>query len=346
MMPVDESEPQRPILEARNIVKVFGRRHSKPAVAGVSLSVNEGEALGIVGESGSGKTTLARILMGFERATSGEALIHGDSIPRLRGKRRREFRRLVQMVFQNPYASLNPFRSIRATLSDGYRVTRVRGAEREAAMQELLDEVGLHESILDRYPHEFSGGQRQRIVLARALTVNPRVIVADEPLSALDVSIQAQVLNLLNDLKRSLGLTIVMVTHDLRVVNFFCDRIAVMYMGVLVELGTRAEIMNRSWHPYTRMLIGAAPVDTPGVTPDRPWINSSPAPVKDPSVGCPFAARCWLREQLGNPERCVSERPEFRDVPAETAPATGSHASACHFAEGVERAASGAPLPA
>ncbi|GAA5149786.1 dipeptide ABC transporter ATP-binding protein [Microbacterium pseudoresistens] len=345
-MNTDQSAPQRPILEARDVVKVFGRRHNRPAVAGVSLSVTEGEALGIVGESGSGKTTLARILMGFETASSGESRVRGESIPKLRGRRRREFRRLVQMVFQNPYASLNPFRSIRATLADGYRVIGVKGAERERRMRELLDQVGLHEGVLDRYPHEFSGGQRQRIVLARALTVDPSVIVADEPLSALDVSIQAQVLNLLGDLKRSLGLTIVMVTHDLRVVNFFCDRIAVMYMGALVELGSRAEIMNRSWHPYTRMLIGAAPVDTPGVVPERPWMHSTPAPVDDTSVGCPFAARCWLREQLGNPERCVTERPSFREVSAETPPAAGAHASACHFAEDVERAASGIPVTA
>ncbi|MGB4136031.1 MAG: ABC transporter ATP-binding protein [Microbacterium sp.] len=340
MNAVDQVGDNPPILEARDIVKVFGHRRSRPAVAGVSLSVMEGEALGIVGESGSGKTTLARILMGFEVATSGGALVRGESIPGLRGRRRREFRRTVQMVFQNPYASLNPFRSIGATLADGYRAIGVRGEERRRRMRELLDEVGLHESVLDRYPHEFSGGQRQRIVLARALTTSPSVIVADEPLSALDVSIQAQVLNLLNDLKGSLGLTVVMVTHDLRVVNFFCDRVAVMYRGVLVELGSRAEIMNRSWHPYTRMLIGAAPVDTPGSTPDRPWMQSTPAPVEDPSSGCPFAPRCWLREQLGNPDRCVSERPAFREVPAAARPAVGVHASACHFAEDVERVAS------
>ncbi|MGB3375987.1 MAG: ABC transporter ATP-binding protein [Microbacterium sp.] len=342
----DHNPAESPILEARDILKVFGRRHSTPAVAGVSVSVAEGEALGIVGESGSGKTTLARILMGFETATSGDALVRGESIPRLRGRRLRDFRRLVQMVFQNPYASLNPFRSIRATLADGYRVAGVRGAERERRMRELLDQVGLHEGVLDRYPHEFSGGQRQRIVLARALSVSPKVIVADEPLSALDVSIQAQVLNLLGDLKRSLGLTIVMVTHDLRVVNFFCDRIAVMYRGALVEIGSRAEIMNRSWHPYTRMLIGAAPVDTPGAVPERPWMSSAPEPVDDPSIGCPFAARCWLREQLGNPERCVAERPEFREMPAETAPLVGVHSAACHFAEEVERAAAGTSVTA
>jgi oligopeptide/dipeptide ABC transporter ATP-binding protein len=165
------------------------------------------------------------------------------------------------------------------------------------------------------------------------------VLVADEPLSALDVSIQAQVLNLLNDLRQSLGLTVVMITHDLRVVNFFCDRIAVMYMGALVEIGSRDEIMNRSWHPYTRMLISAAPHDTPGAVPDRPWIRNDPDRSVDASVGCRFAARCWLREQLGNPEKCVTERPELRHVPASTLPADGVHGAACHFADEVQVAA-------
>lgn len=332
------------VFQAKEVVKVFGgRRHrARPALDGINLVVHRGEALGIVGESGSGKTTLGRIFMGFETATSGAALFEGEEVNQIRGALLKQFRRRVQMVFQNPYASLNPFRTIRASLTDGYRGRGLSRAKRDEAMFTLLDQVGLNESMLDRYPHEFSGGQRQRIVLARALTVQPDVLVADEPLSALDVSIQAQVLNILNDLKGTLGLTVIMITHDLRVVNFFCDRIAVMYMGTLVEIGSRAEIMNRAWHPYTRMLISAAPHDTPGAVPERPWVRSEPDLSVDASVGCAFAARCWLREQLGNPEKCVTERPPLHTVPAETLPVDEYHASACHFAEEVEAASNAA----
>lgn len=335
-----ETQRRGTVFQASGIIKRFGRRaHAKAAVDRVDLTVYTGESLGIVGESGSGKTTLGRILMGFETASEGEALFHGEPIAGMRGRTRRSFRRRVQMVFQNPYASLNPLRTIGSSLEDGYRGTGKSAGRRRAELLELLDRVGLNESILERYPHEFSGGQRQRIVLARALTVGPEVLVADEPLSALDVSIQAQVLNLLGELRTSLGLTVVMITHDLRVVNFFCDRIAVMYMGALVEIGSRDEIMNRSWHPYTRMLISAAPHDTPGAIPERPWIRNDPDPSVDASAGCRFAARCWLREQLGNPEKCVAERPPLRDMPAGTPPAEGVHGSACHFAEAVEGAA-------
>ncbi|MGN6273652.1 MAG: oligopeptide/dipeptide ABC transporter ATP-binding protein [Protaetiibacter sp.] len=339
-MTVLDTQRSQVVFRAAGIVKRFGRRsRATAAVDGVDLTVYLGESLGIVGESGSGKTTLGRILMGFETATDGKALFHGESIAKLRGASRARFRRRVQMVFQNPYASLNPLRTIGSSLSDGYRGSGKTAAQRTEELHRLLDKVGLNESILERYPHEFSGGQRQRIVLARALTVEPEVLVADEPLSALDVSIQAQVLNLLNDLRQSLGLTVVMITHDLRVVNFFCDRIAVMYMGALVEIGSRDEIMNRSWHPYTRMLISAAPHDTPGAVHDRPWIRNDPDRSVDASAGCRFAARCWLREQLGNPEKCVTERPELRHVSARTLPAAGVHGAACHFADQVQTAA-------
>ena len=317
------------VFEVRELVKVFGRGRrasSRPAVDGVTFDVRRGEALGIVGESGSGKTTVGRILIGMETATSGEVLFEGQSVVSGGRRVRAALRRSVQMVFQNPFSSLNPFRTIRSALDDGLARAGVARGDRDAAMAQLMDQVGLTEAMLDRYPHEFSGGQRQRVVLARALTVSPKVLVADEPVSALDVSIQAQVLNLLGELKKRLQLTIVFVTHDLRVVNFFCDRIAVMYMGRLVELGTRAQIMDESRHPYTRMLLSAAPNDQPGHSVERPWVRQELDASAPATAGCNFAARCWARQALGNPERCITDRPSeaVRD---------DGRVVACHFEE-------------
>ncbi|WP_166790350.1 oligopeptide/dipeptide ABC transporter ATP-binding protein [Cryobacterium tagatosivorans] len=328
---------EAPLYSVHNVTKDFarGRRRSvRPALSEVSLVIRRGEGFGIVGESGSGKTTLGRLLVGFDTPTEGEIVFEGRAVVGMKRAQRRSFRQGVQMVFQNPFASLNPFRSIRDTLSDGYAHRRMSSGERDTAMKDLLGLVGLHESMLDRYPHEFSGGQRQRIVLARALSVNPSVLVADEPVSALDVSIQAQVLNLLNTLKKTLGLTVIMVTHDLRVVNFFCDRIAVMYMGRLVEVGDRDTIMNESSHPYTRMLISAAPNGDPEERSERPWVSSELAASEPPAEGCIFAPRCWLRQQLGNPEECVTTQPRARPLLDGPAP-DEAHLAACHFAEDV-----------
>ncbi|MCU1439184.1 MAG: oligopeptide transport ATP-binding protein AppF [Rhodoglobus sp.] len=337
-----------PLFSVRNVTKDFERkrrfgrkrgRRSRPALDAVSVDIYRGEAFGIVGESGSGKTTLGRLLIGFDTPTEGEVHFEGRVVAAMSRPERRSFRRRVQMVFQNPFASLNPFRTIRDTLSDGYARRRMSSAERSASMTELLARVGLNESMLERYPHEFSGGQRQRIVLARALTVEPSVLIADEPVSALDVSIQAQVLNLLNSLKNDLGLTVVMVTHDLRVVNFFCDRIAVLYMGHIVEVGSREAIMNDSWHPYTRMLISAAPNGDPETRSERPWVSSELGATEPPAEGCIFAPRCWLRQQLGNPERCTIEQPTARPILMEDGAA---HLTACHFAEEVPQQAKAA----
>lgn len=319
-------ETSNPIFVVRDLVKIFDkRRNSRPAVDGVSFEVYRSETLGVVGESGSGKTTVGRILVGFERATSGEVTFEGRPVDRMSRAERIAFRRKVQMVFQNPFASLNPMRTVRSALADGIERSGVPRYAREKMMVDLLQRVGLNETMFDRYPHEFSGGQRQRLVLARALTVAPEVLIADEPVSALDVSIQAQVLNLLNDLKAELGLTIVFVTHDLRVVNFLSDRIAVMYMGRLVELGTREQIMEESRHPYTRMLLSAAPHAEPGHGVARPWVKQEPSVSGPTSTGCNFASRCWLREALGNPERCLTEQPLLR------ASMGGGHSTACHF---------------
>jgi oligopeptide/dipeptide ABC transporter ATP-binding protein len=186
--------------------------------------------------------------------------------------------------------------------------------------------------MLDRYPHEFSGGQRQRIVIARALSVGPSVLVADEPVSALDVSIQAQVLNLLVSLKRDFGFTMVMITHDLRVANFFCDRIAMLYRGRLVELGKRQDVIERSWHPYTRMLMSASPSGDPNLRQERPWVRGEVDLAQAPESSCVFSGRCWLREQLNNPTRCENERPVLREIKSD-------HLVACHFAEEVQQCA-------
>jgi oligopeptide/dipeptide ABC transporter ATP-binding protein len=300
------------------------------AVDGVSLEVARGEALGVVGESGSGKTTLGRLLMRFDRPTSGRIRFEGRDLATLHGQDQRVFRRRVQMVFQNPFSSLNPRRSIRDVLSAGYRIHGLASRRTlDAELTSLLQRVGLHESMLDRYPHEFSGGQRQRIVIARALSVSPEVLVADEPVSALDVSIQAQVLNLLRSLQRDMHLTVVLITHDLRVANFFCDRIGVLYLGRLVELGPRSVIVDRSFHPYTRMLLSAAPSGDPAARPVRRIVRGEVGQAEPPRDACIFSPRCWLREQLGRPERCVTEAPAPR-------PIEGGHFAACHFAEDVE----------
>jgi oligopeptide/dipeptide ABC transporter ATP-binding protein len=338
------------VLATVGVTKRFGRaggwlqrRDSLvTAVDDVTLALRRGEALGLVGESGSGKTTLGRLLVGFEQPTAGEVQVEGRDLSSLGRAERRAHRRTVQMVFQNPYSSLNPRRTIRDTLSAGYRIHGLaRGAALNDELAQMLDRVGLHASMLDRYPHEFSGGQRQRIVIARALSVGPQVLVADEPVSALDVSIQAQVLNLLRSLQEEMHLTVAMITHDLRVANFFCDRIGVLYLGRLVELGEKSVIVERSYHPYTRMLMSAAPVGDPDVRPVRRLVRGEIDTSPPDRTGCVFANRCWLRRELGNPERCVAEVPEPR-------PVAGPHLAACHYAEEVEsrsEAAAGEPAP-
>lgn len=332
------SEPRPVLYELKSVSKEFGPRirifGSKAdvvrALDDVSLEIYRGESLGLVGESGSGKTTLGRLLVGFEQPTRGQIIMDGVDVSTLRGREVREFRHKVQMIYQNPFSSLNPRRSVRDALSSGHVIRRTpRGPARQRALVDLLQQVGLHGAMLDRYPHEFSGGQRQRIVIARALSVGPSVLIADEPVSALDVSIQSQVLNLLMSLKRDLGFTVMMITHDLRVAHFFCDRIAILYRGRLVELGGRAVISDRSLHPYTRMLISAAPSGDPNARAARPWVRGEidfRAPHRE---SCIFSGRCWLREQLGDPDQCSSERPPLRTL-------SRGHAVACHFAEEVE----------
>jgi oligopeptide transport system ATP-binding protein len=270
-------------------------RHSVVrAVDGVSLTVKEGEVLGLVGESGCGKSTLARAVMGLVPATRGQVLFQGSDATRATGAQLRAYRRGLQMVFQDPYASLNPRLTLHATLAEPLKVHGIcPESEIPSRVAGLLELVGLSPAQARRYPHEFSGGQRQRIAIARALAVGPRMIVADEPVSALDVSIQAQILNLLGELCRRMNLALLFIAHDLSVVRHVSDRVAVMYLGRIVELGTAEEVIDRPRHPYTRALVSAIPVADPdAVRPARTVLSGEPASPLSAPQGCAFAPRC------------------------------------------------------
>ncbi|MEQ3553510.1 ABC transporter ATP-binding protein [Pseudonocardia nematodicida] len=299
------------------------------AVDGVSLSVARGETYGLVGESGCGKSTLGRAVLRLVDPTSGSVVFDGTDIAGLRGEELRRMRRRFQMVFQDPMSSLDPRQSVESLLLEGMKAHGLsKGpAEDSARLRELVDAVGLPARALRRYPHEFSGGQRQRIGIARALCVEPDLIVADEPVSALDVSVQAQVLNLLAGLQRDLGLTYLVIAHDLAVVRHVSDRVGVMYLGGLVEEAASQDLYDDPLHPYTRALLSAVPVPDPDLEDRRERILLSgdlPSPAAPPA-GCRFHTRCpWAQ-----PERCADERPQLRTI--EGAPA--GHRVACHHAE-------------
>ena len=301
------------------------------AVDGVDLSIRRGETYGLVGESGCGKSTLGKAILNLETPTAGSVFFDGVDIASMKGEALRKERRRFQMVFQDPMSSLDPRQTVESLLSEGLGA---HGLDTDKAathtrLRELLADVGLPVNALRKYPHEFSGGQRQPIGIARALSVHPDLIVADEPVSALDVSIQAQVINLLQDLQDKLGLTYLVVAHDLAVVRHISDRIGVMYLGGLVEESGAAELYDVPIHPYTRALMSAVPVPDPEVEDSREQILLSgdlPSPA-NPPPGCRFHTRCpWKQETL-----CDTERPQLRvvDVPG----ATASHRVACHFAE-------------
>jgi len=308
------------------------------AVDGVSFTVKRGETLGLVGESGCGKSTTGRAIIRLYDPTAGRIVFDGTDISGFKGKSLVEMRRRMQMIFQDPYSSLDPRQTAGGTISEPLEIHRIgTPRERRERVRELLSTVGLSPDYGDRYPHEFSGGQRQRIGVARALALEPDLIVADEPISALDVSIQAQIINLLERLQNRLQLTYLFIAHDLSVVRHISDRIAVMYLGRIVEVAPSRELNTSPLHPYTVALLSAIPVPDPKVEAKRRRIilkGDVPSPVNPPS-GCRFHTRCWLRERLGNPERCVTEDPMLRPL------ATG-HVVACHFAEEIEsgRAAS------
>ncbi|BBK38361.1 ABC transporter ATP-binding protein [Allostella sp. ATCC 35155] len=320
-----------PVLEARDLAKRFpvaggfgGPKRVVHALSGVSLSVAAGETLAVVGESGCGKSTLANCLTGLMEPSGGSLLLEGADVAGILRDDPMRFRRRVQIVFQDPYASLNPRRSVGDTVADALRIHRLAPrARRRTRVAELLAEVGLAPEHLDRYPHELSGGQRQRVAIARALAVEPAVVVCDEPVSALDVSIQAQVINLLRDIQARRGVAYVFISHNLALVRHIARRIAVMYLGQVVELGDAAVLRRRMLHPYSRALFAAAPeIGRPSHDPDRPPPLSGdvPSPI-DPPSGCRFHTRCPHAEA-----RCGAEEPALRAV--------DDRLVRCHLAEG------------
>jgi peptide/nickel transport system ATP-binding protein len=308
------------------------------AVDGVSFAIRRGETLGLVGESGSGKTTTGRAIVRLEKPTAGSVLFDGVDLAKVNGSTLRRERRRFQMVFQDPYSSLDPRQTIGGALREALRMRNrdVQGADAHASKDEqvaqLLGTVGLRADAARRYPHQFSGGQRQRISIARALAVGPDLLVCDEPVSSLDVSIQAQIINLLARLQEELGLSYLMISHDLAIVRHIADHVAVMYLGRIAEIGPAERIYANPTHPYTRALMSAVPV--PDVDVERskrrlPVVGDMPSP-SNPPTGCRFHTRCWLRIELGKPDICHREDPALRVI--EQRPG-GSHFAACHFAE-------------
>jgi peptide/nickel transport system ATP-binding protein len=326
-----EGTPGDVIMEVRDLVKHFPIRKgllqrqvgAVRAVDGVSFDVLRGETIGLVGESGCGKSTTARLLLRLMAPTSGSIRFQGEEIANIKGSTLKGLRREMQMIFQDPYSSLNPRKTVGSIISDPFVIHGLNKGEgeRKRRVQELMDRVGLNPEHYNRYPHEFSGGQRQRIGVARALALNPKVIVADEPVSALDVSIQAQILNLLRELQRDLGLTLIFIAHDLSVVRHMCDRVAVMYLGHIVEMASAEQLYSHPRMPYTGALMSAVPVPDPRLAKAKKrqvLAGDVPSP-SNPPQACPFHTRCWKAQEI-----CRTETPPLE-------PKDGGNLAACHF---------------
>jgi oligopeptide transport system ATP-binding protein len=302
---------------------------SVKAVDGITFEVRRGETLGLVGESGCGKSTTGRAVIRLREPTAGTVLFDGQDLAKIDKNKLRRLRRRMQIIFQDPYSSLDPRMTVNSIISEPIETHDLKkGKEKRERVAELLEMVGLDPRYVNRYPHEFSGGQRQRIGVARALAVEPEFIVCDEPISALDVSIQAQVLNLLMELRERLNLTYLFIAHDLSVVKHVSDRVAVMYLGKIVELAPPESLYLSPAHPYTRALLSAVPVPDPIMERRRKRVilrGDVPSPVNPPS-GCRFHTRCWLYERLGKPENCRTDDPPLRVL-------QGDHRAACHYAE-------------
>lgn len=321
------------LMELRGVKQYYSVQRHLPigpkkyvkAIDGVDLSIAAGETLGVIGESGCGKSTLARVMAGLETPTEGQVFFRGQDINSLRGDERKEMRRNIQLIFQDPYSSLNPRMSVEQLISEPFdihpEVAPKRG--RKAKIKELLELVGLNPDHADRYPHNFSGGQQQRIGIARGIALNPQMLICDEPVSALDVSVRAQVVNLLEDLQKELGLSYLFIAHDLQIVRHISDRVATMYLGRIVELGTYAEVYDSTSQPYTRALMSAAPELRKNDGSDRERIilqGDPPSPI-DPPSGCRFHTRCPLAQPI-----CAAKEPELIMV-------GGTHEARCHFAK-------------
>lgn len=289
----------------------LGEKRYLKAVDGVSLKLHEGEVLGLVGESGCGKSSFGKALLRLQEPTSGTIEIVGQDFLKLRGESLRQFRPQIQMIFQDPYASLDPRLTIEATLREPLEAHGLwKGVETSKVIHEVIDRVGVSQKALQKYPHEFSGGQRQRVAIARALVLKPKIIVADEPVSSLDVSVQAQVLNLLKEIQRELKLSMVFISHNLAVVKYISDRIAVMYLGKIVETAKTSDLYNRPQHPYTQALISAVPIPNPGLERARTRIQlrgELPSPINPPQ-GCAFHTRCPIAK-----EDCKKDSPRLKE---------------------------------